>query len=107
LLIGDFGSERVEKNVAYATMMNLKSSVCITGKAVKQLMSSPDGDLAADNHLNNRVRRQGNVNLGSGWSVGLGGVNWSSSSGSTTFNVKPTWSGFKPDGFKATLTFRF
>lgn len=60
-------------------------------------------------NTNNRVRRQlrTSVNLGGGWDLGLGGLKWRSSSGRATFNLKPTFSGLRPNGARATFTFRF
>ncbi|KAK7092659.1 hypothetical protein V1264_008372 [Littorina saxatilis] len=75
-------------------------------KTVKAMTYTSNNDIIhSSGSSNNRVRRQ-SVSLGSGWSLGLGGVKWQNGSGSTTFNVKPTFKKFKL-GVQATLTIRF
>ncbi|KAK7092569.1 uncharacterized protein [Littorina saxatilis] len=54
------------------------------------------------------VRRQlGPWSLGNGWSVGTSGATWTSSSGRSSFNVKPTYSSGSGFGGSAGFTFKF
>jgi len=71
------------------------------GKTLKGMMTTTNNGV---NHLN-RARRQFDFDLGNGWNVGGGGLTWTSSSGSTSFNVHPTFS--SGVGVNAGFTFRF
>ncbi|KAL8594543.1 hypothetical protein ACOMHN_028897 [Nucella lapillus] len=92
---------------ASAIAFGANTTASIIESADKAIKAVASGQLSNNNNsnnkdLHNRVRRQ-SVNLGSGWSMGLGGVKWQSQSGMTTFAVKPTFS----SGVLATLTIRF
>ncbi|XP_064652740.1 uncharacterized protein LOC135503206 [Lineus longissimus] len=63
----------------------------------------------ADQKSQKRFRRWLSYNLGHGWSIGSSGINWRGRNryGSYHFNARPTFNGFRPNGFRAGFTWRF
>ena len=62
-------------------------------------------EMADEKNLEKRFLK--NWKIGGGWSAGSSGVSWRNRKGNMRFNVKPSFRGFKPDGFRAKFTWRF
>ncbi|XP_041360877.1 uncharacterized protein LOC121377077 isoform X2 [Gigantopelta aegis] len=48
-----------------------------------------------------------NWKVGRGWSAGTSGISWQNRRRTMRFNIKPTFRGIKPNGFRAGFTWRF
>ncbi|KAL8569797.1 hypothetical protein ACOMHN_006523 [Nucella lapillus] len=78
-----------------------------SGKVARAITEFEDDD--NDDDENDRARRgfRTQYNIGRGWSVGFGGLKYKSRNNRFSFGVKPTFSGFKPNGFHSSFTWRF